>query len=135
MKNKSIVLVLVLSTLPLGVATAGTAVNTLLAEYQQGGAKQFSAQAGQRLWQRSFQGKQPYGERSCTSCHGTNLTRSGQHLRTKKTIDAMAPSVNAERLTDIKKMRKWLKRNCKWTVGRECSEQEKGDLLTYLSSL
>lgn len=135
MKLKSVVLALNLLMLPLGSAIAGSAVNTLFTEYQQSGANQFSAEAGYRLWRRSFPGKQPYVERSCTSCHGTELMRSGQHVRTKKTIDAMAPSANADRLTDIKKVRKWLKRNCKWTVGRECSVQEKGDLLAYLSSL
>jgi hypothetical protein len=47
----------------------------------------------------------------------------------------MAPSVDAERYTDLGKMEKWFKRNCKWTWGRECTPQEKGDLLEYLRQL
>jgi hypothetical protein len=46
----------------------------------------------------------------------------------------MAPSVNAARLTDQAKIVKWLHRNCKWTLGRECTPQEKGDFLTYIRS-
>jgi hypothetical protein len=44
----------------------------------------------------------------------------------------MAPSVNAERLTEAKKMDKWFLRNCKWTLGRACTAQEKGDVLMWL---
>jgi hypothetical protein len=29
---------------------------------------------------------------------------------------------------------KWLRRNCNWTLGRECSAREKGDLLSFLRS-
>lgn len=44
----------------------------------------------------------------------------------------MAPSVNPMRLTDIDDMKKWLLRNCKSTLGRECTAQEKGNVLTWL---
>jgi len=30
---------------------------------------------------------------------------------------------------------KWFRRNCKTVLGRECTAQEKGDILTYLSSI
>lgn len=46
----------------------------------------------------------------------------------------MAPSANPERLTDVRKIEKWFKRNCKWTLGRECSAQEKTDLLLYINN-
>ena len=45
----------------------------------------------------------------------------------------MARSVNPERLTEVKKLNKWFLRNCKWTYGRECTAQEKGDILVWLS--
>lgn len=44
----------------------------------------------------------------------------------------MSPAVNPKRLSDPKKIEKWFLRNCKWTLGRECTPQEKGDYLTYL---
>ena len=69
---------------------------------------------------------------ACATCHGEDLRAKGKHVRTGKVIDPMAPSVNKERLTDVKFIETWFKRNCKWVVGRECSPQEKGDLLSYL---
>ena len=69
----------------------------------------------------------PEGERSCTTCHGTDQAKPGRHQRTGKVIESMAPSVNPQRLTDVAKIEKWFVRNCKWTLGRECSAQEKGD--------
>ncbi|MEA3244387.1 MAG: DUF1924 domain-containing protein, partial [Pseudomonadota bacterium] len=33
---------------------------------------------------------------------------------------------------DGKKIEKWFKRNCKWTLGRECTAQEKADFLAYI---
>ena len=73
-------------------------------------------------------------DRSCQSCHGKDLKASGEHIKTGKVIDPLAPSINKERLTDIKFINKWFKRNCKWTLGRECTPQEKGDFLEYLKT-
>ncbi|HCS12500.1 MAG TPA: hypothetical protein DIW28_01710, partial [Zetaproteobacteria bacterium] len=44
-----------------------------------------------------------------------------------KRIEPMAPSVNPERLTDPAKIEKWFGRNCEWTIGRDCTAQEKAD--------
>ena len=105
------------------------AVETLLVEYAQGQpALKFNARAGEENWYRQR------GERSCTSCHGDSLQVAGRHAKTGKIIEPMAPSVNQARLTDVKKIKKWLLRNCKWTFGRECSAQEKGDFLLWLSN-
>ena len=54
------------------------------------------------------------------------------HPQTGKPIKPLAPSANPQRLTDLREINKWLLRNCKWTLGRECSAQEKGDFLTWL---
>jgi hypothetical protein len=75
------------------------------------------------------------GDWSCSTCHTDNPTAMGQHTVTKKDIKPMAPSVNPERFTDAAKVEKWFKRNCKDVVKRECTAQEKGDVLTYLLSL
>ena len=72
---------------------------------------------------------------SCSTCHSENPTAMGQHTVTKKDIKPMAPSANPERFTNTAKVEKWLKRNCKDVVTRECTAQEKGDVLTYLLSL
>ncbi|WP_221793236.1 DUF1924 domain-containing protein [Oceanobacter mangrovi] len=103
------------------------AVQQKLAEWQQQGTTEYSASRGAALWQQDFDG------RSCRSCHGSDLKLEGKHQRTGKAIAPMAPSVNPKRLTDTAFIDKWLLRNCKWTLGRECSPQEKGDLISWLS--
>jgi hypothetical protein len=125
----SIVLCTALSTQS---ATADV-VTDMLKSYQDAGAKDFSAANGDRLWHQSHPDPDNAGKtRSCTTCHGDDLRVKGKHVRTGKVIEPMAPSVNKDRLTDPKFIEKWFRRNCKWVLNRECTPQEKGDLLTYL---
>jgi hypothetical protein len=93
-------------------------------------AVQADAERGQQLWSQQF--KVDGQTRSCTTCHGAGPREAGKHQRTGKTIEPMSPAVNPERLTDPKKMQKWFKRNCKWTLGRECTAQEQADVIDYL---
>ena len=72
------------------------------------------------------------GEWSCASCHTENPAALGKHAKTGKVIDPLAPSANAERFTNPKKVDKWFKRNCNDVLNRVCTPQEKGDMLTYL---
>ncbi len=92
-----------------------------------------SAERGKELWTRN---QTVSGQlRSCASCHTANPRRAGKHIRTGKAIKPMASSVNSSRFTDAKKSAKWFRRNCKWTLGRECSEQEKADFTRYLKTI
>ena len=110
---------------------AGTSViDDLHNSYRGAGAAAFSESRGLALWQ--TQGTEG---RTCATCHGEGLRHAGKHRTTQKPIEPMAPSVNATRYSDAAKVEKWFLRNCKWTWGRECSAQEKGDLLQYLRSL
>lgn len=79
---------------------------------------------------------QPDGSpaRSCASCHGNDLTQPSQHATTRKPIAPLAPSVNSERLTDPSKVEKWLRRNCRWTLGRLCTQAEKDGFIAYIRS-
>jgi hypothetical protein len=72
------------------------------------------------------------GEWSCSSCHTDNPMNEGKHAKTEKLIKPLAPAANAERFTEVKKVEKWFKRNCNDVLDRECTAQEKGDVLTYL---
>lgn len=72
---------------------------------------------------------------SCSSCHTDNPAAQGKHAETDKLIKPLAPSANPERFTDMKKVAKWFKRNCNDVLDRECTPQEKGDVLTYLLSV
>lgn len=69
---------------------------------------------------------------SCASCHSENPLNAGKHAKTGKAIEPLAPSANAERFTDPKKVGKWFKRNCNDVLERTCTAQEQGDVLTWL---
>ena len=130
--KKSILLIMISILLFAQTVSATPAVDTLLDQYRAAGAASFRAEAGQRIWNKKYQHTVAPLERSCSLCHTSNLSHSGQHAKTKKAIKPMAPSINTKRLTDTKEIEKWFMRNCKWTLGRECSPQEKGDFLLYI---
>ena len=132
MKNRNQIAILLLVTAPLLAAeTAAGTVSDLLAQYRGQGASAFDANRGREFWNRANMIDEK--ERNCRSCHGNNMKEAGRHQRTKKIIEPMAPSVNSQRYTERKKVEKWFKRNCKWTLGRECTLQEKGDVLSFIS--
>lgn len=108
-------------------------VNELLKTYASQGAPKANAEQGKLMWQKTFKSKNGIKDRSCASCHTKDLSASGKHVKTHKTIKPMSPSVNPQRLSKIKKVEKWFKRNCKWTLNRECSSQEKADFLVYIN--
>ncbi len=114
-------------------AMASPATDAEFAQFKKEGASSFSADRGKQAWTKEVTSSEG-DKRSCTTCHDADPTKPGRHNKTKKVIEPMAPSANAERLTDQKKIEKWFKRNCEWTYGRECTAQEKGDFLKFLTS-
>lgn len=116
-------------------ALAGTPVEVLLSTYRQQGASNFSAAAGKAFWNQAVRPSGADRDRSCATCHTADLHQTGKHAVTGKEIKPLAPSVMSKRLTNPTKIGKWLKRNCEWVRGRECTAQEKGDVLTYLKDL
>lgn len=70
---------------------------------------------------------------SCATCHTNNPADPGKHAKTGKSIEPMAPAVNAERFTD--KVEKWFKRNCNDVVERACTLLEKGDVMSFLMAI
>jgi hypothetical protein len=128
-----IVLSVVFFTAYLPASHAG-AVDQLLSQYAAQSHSVFDAARGKTLWTKNYTNNRQGQPRSCATCHTEDLTVAGKHARTHKPIEPMAPSVNAKRLTNVKTINKWLLRNCKWTLGRECTAEEKGHLLTYIKS-
>jgi hypothetical protein len=126
--NQWMICALLLSLPALGRA----GINEAIAHYNPQNNLSASAERGDTLWHKKNTGEDGK-ERDCTLCHGDDLKKSGKHIKTGKVIEPMAPSVNKERYTDPEKVEKWFTRNCKWTYGRECTSQEKVDLLKYLS--
>lgn len=115
-----------------GNAAHATTVDDLLAQYRNQGAQNFSAERAQQEWTQEHRDPKTNEMRSCTTCHGRDLKRTGKHATTGKLIDPLAPSAKRDRLTDPKHIEKWFKRNCTWVLDRECTAQEKGDFLVYL---
>ncbi|HQR55554.1 MAG TPA: DUF1924 domain-containing protein [Burkholderiaceae bacterium] len=89
----------------------------------------FSAQRG-RAWFNARHGT----DWSCATCHTEDPLAVGRHATTGRSIAAMAPAANPERLTDTAKMEKWFKRNCGDVLGRACTPVEKGNVIAYLTS-
>jgi len=109
--------------------TPGEVLDSLRSEAEKStaGFQGFSATRGENFF-RVKHGN----EWSCTSCHTENPAATGKHAKTDKPIEPMAPSANAERFTNPKKIEKWFKRNCNDVLDRVCTPQEKGDVLSYL---
>lgn len=130
-----IMVLTMMATLSLFALNANAAiVDDVISRYQQQGASGADADKGKQLWTKTFAAGNKPQQRSCTSCHTEDLRSAGKHIKTGKAIEPLAPSVNRERLTEARKIEKWFKRNCKWTLGRECSAQEKADFLSYIRS-
>jgi len=72
------------------------------------------------------------GEWSCSSCHTARPAQPGRHAKTDKVIAPLAPAANVERFADAGKVDKWFRRNCNDVVSRQCSAQEKADVLAWL---
>lgn len=84
---------------------------------------------------RQFFASRHGAEWSCSSCHTADPRTSGRHAVTGKTLKPLAPSANPDRFTDVAKVEKWFRRNCKDVLSRECTAREKGEVLAYLQSL
>jgi hypothetical protein len=144
MKN-ILILTVVLCFTPMLVQA--NAIQERLDSYQAEGAGNFSAEAGKKMWTHvaPFEKKgELMKDRSCATCHNANPITPGKHAKTGKEIAPMTLSsygVNRKtgekemRFASAKKIEKWFRRNCKWTYGRECTVQEKGDFLMYFKDL
>ena len=93
----------------------------------------FDANQGEKIFTSKHIGKKGV-EISCVSCHGANLRENGKNISTNKLIEPLSPQANPQRLTDVKDVQKWLRRNFQDVYVREGSAQEKGDVLYYIMS-
>jgi hypothetical protein len=116
------------------LAAYADTVTELQTRYRTQGTGPFSAAAGEAMWNRAFTDPKTGQSHRCSDCHGTNLRQAGKHERTGKAIAPLAPAAEPTRLTDAAKIEKWFLRNCKSTLGRECTPQEKGDFLSFIQS-
>jgi len=101
---------------------------------KEAGVQSFSAEEGKKLYNAKRVHSQKKEERSCATCHTSDPAASGK-TPVGKVIEPMSPAVNKERFIDPKKVDKWFKRNCEWVLERECTPKEKGDFITYMTTL
>lgn len=87
---------------------------------------------GEALWTRANPAPDGGAARACTTCHGPRPDGAGRHATTGEPID---PMTAADRFTDPAEVEKWFGRNCRWTLGRECTPSEKNDVTAWLVSL
>tara|TARA_B100001063_G_scaffold108596_1_gene101281 strand:- start:17627 stop:18031 length:405 start_codon:yes stop_codon:yes gene_type:complete len=95
--------------------------------------KGFDKKRGEKIFTSKHLGKKGK-EISCVSCHTNNFTQNGENIFTGKVIKPLSPKVNPKRLSELKTMKKWLKRNFKDVYVREGTALEKGDVITYILS-
>ena len=134
MKKELIVLAFLTSTFAYS-ETVDNYIQSLAiqAEKQNSAFKGFSTQRGKEIYFSKHIGKKGK-EVSCASCHTNNLRQPGENIFTGKKIKPLSPSVNPKRFTDVKKIKKWLRRNFKDVYMREGTALEKGDVLLFMRS-
>lgn len=125
-------LVVLLAGLGLATTALGETPAELLAAYQAKAAAPASPERGKTLFTTNFGQQMGW---SCSSCHTADPTRPGRDDVSDKPIKPMAPGVNPHRFTDRSKVENAFRLNCKDVVGRECTAQEKADVLAWLISL
>ena len=112
---------------------AAESPRTLLDDYAAQARKENPAFAGASTERgRAFFTKVQGKDWSCASCHTPVPSAGGKHAVTGKAIAPLAPAANPERFASASKAEKWFRRNCNDVLGRECTAQEKGDVLAWL---
>lgn len=118
------------------VAQAAETPASLMAHYAQEAGipvSALSADRGAALYRTDHPGRDAQPVR-CASCHTDSPKQPGR-TRVGKRIEPLAPAANPDRFTDAAKVEKWFRRNCQDVLQRECSAQEKGDFIFWLSQV
>lgn len=125
-----ICLTLILGLAGTGAQAADTSLDEQLSRWSAAAGAPADAARGKRFFDARHG-----SDWSCSSCHGMPPTSQGKHASTGKSIAPLAPGFNSKAFTDVAKVDKWFRRNCKDVLSRECSAAEKADVLAYLASL
>lgn len=122
-----------IASAPLVALAASAARDTILSGYAAQAGGPLSADRGKAFFLAQHSGGKP-DTPSCSTCHTTDPRNMGR-TRVGKAIDPMAVSRTPARFTDPAKVEKWFGRNCNTVLGRDCTAQEKGDIIAFFTSL
>ena len=95
--------------------------------------KGFNAEKGKEIFFKENKSEK-HGKISCVTCHTSDLKQKGKNVSTGKVIEPLSPSADSSRLTNVKDVEKWLKRNFNQVYGREGTTIEKGHVLLFIKS-
>lgn len=95
--------------------------------------KGFNAEKGKEIFFKENKSEK-HGKISCVTCHTSDLKQKGKNVSTGKVIEPLSPSADSSRLTNVKDVEKWLKRNFNQVYGREGTTIEKGNVLLFIKS-
>jgi cytochrome c553 len=123
------ILIAALSTASL--MAASPEVKAYMQQLQSEASRPFDAKRGEAVFTSEHVGKRGKVI-ACTTCHTVSLDQSGENVNTGKVIDSLSPKANPSRLSSLKEVKKWLRRNFRDVYNREGTAQEKGDVLTYI---
>ncbi|HWH49508.1 MAG TPA: DUF1924 domain-containing protein [Burkholderiales bacterium] len=72
----------------------------------------------------------------CRACHGMPDSANFEDIpKIRRQFLPLAPAANSRRFTDQWFVEKWFRKNCGLLLRRDCTPQEKGDLITWLLTL
>jgi hypothetical protein len=71
----------------------------------------------------------------CRACHVTFSRQPQSHRPIKREIAPFAPAGNPNRFTNEWAVEYWFGYNCKMLLRRDCTPQEKGDVIMWLLSV
>ncbi len=123
---------LILTALLAPAAWAQTPAENILASYVKRAGAPASAERGQAFFTRQHKGGV---FDSCSSCHTADPLKRGRDEVAEKPIPALAPAVTKKNFTDASRVEHLFKLNCKDVLSRECTAQEKADVIAWLISL
>src|SRR4030067_1444880 len=93
--------------------------------------KGFNAEKGKEIFFKENKSEK-HGKISCVTCHTSDLKQKGKNESTGKVIEPLSPSADSSRLTNVKDVEKWLKRNFNQVYRREGTTIEKGNVLLFI---
>lgn len=70
----------------------------------------------------------------CRACHFPSQRYTQGHVIRRQLLP-LAPTANSARFVDLARSDMWFAKNCEFVLGRDCTPQEKGDLISWLLTL